>query len=138
MIYLDNSTDLEIDLDLLEKIALSLTEKDIELLVVDDYQMREINKTQRGIDKSTDVLSFPLEEIIHTPIGSIVVNKTEVINASKEFSHSQKEETALLFIHGLLHLLGYDHENDDGQMRKKEREIIDSFNLPKSLIIRSE
>jgi len=52
--------------------------------------------------------------------------------------HSYNDEVTLLFIHGLLHLLGFDHEVDNGQMREEERKLIEYFSLPKSLILRSE
>ena len=61
-----------------------------------------------------------------------------VKNVSQELGHSYEEELSLLFIHGILHLLGYDHEIDNGEMRKREEELIRQFNLPKSLIIRME
>ena len=55
-----------------------------------------------------------------------------------QLGHGRDDETALLFTHGMLHVLGYDHESDDGQMRAKECEIIEKFRLPKSLIVRTE
>lgn len=124
--------------EILDKIAVFLTSADIELVFVNSNQMQNINKNERGINKTTDVLSFPLEAILHFPIGCIVINMELVTQKSLEFSHSENEEMALLFIHGMLHILGFDHEKDSGQMRQKEREIIDKFNLPKSLIIRAE
>ena len=57
---------------------------------------------------------------------------------SKELGHTPQDELALLFIHGLLHLLGYDHECDNGEMRAKEEELIKKFDLPESLIIRTD
>ena len=54
-----------------------------------------------------------------------------------QLGHGRDDETALLFTHGMLHVLGYDHESDDGQMRAKECEIIEKFRLPKSLIVRT-
>ena len=57
---------------------------------------------------------------------------------SAEFGHDSEDELSLLFIHGLLHLLGFDHEVDNGEMRAKEKEIIQAFSLPSSLIIRTE
>jgi probable rRNA maturation factor len=55
---------------------------------------------------------------------------------AKLYNHSFNDELALLFIHGLLHLVGYDHEIDDGEHRAKEEEMIKKFNLPNSLIVR--
>lgn len=129
---------LEFSLTLCEKIAAKLTDKDIELVVVDENAMCEINKTQRSIDKTTDVLSFPLQSIENLPLGSIVINANAVKNEAKAIGHSQEYEFALLFLHGLLHLLGFNHETDSGEMRAKEKELITFFKLPESLIIRNE
>ncbi|MDT8338255.1 MAG: rRNA maturation RNase YbeY [Sulfurimonas sp.] len=138
MIELDNRTSLEIDTLVINAIADSLTKKEIELILTSSDEMREINKTHRNIDKDTDVLSFPYEEMPMSPIGSIVISSSHVEASAKEFGHSTDDEFALLFIHGMLHLLGYDHEVDNGEMRKKEAELIEKFNLPKSLIIRTQ
>lgn len=138
MIELDNRTPLQIDIATAEKIADFLTKKEIELIITDGKEMREINKTHRSIDKDTDVLSFPYEEMPMSPLGSIVISSFYIEKKAKELGHSQNDEFALLFIHGLLHLLGYDHEVDGGEMRKKESELIKKFNLPQSLIVRTE
>ena len=138
MIELENNTSLNVDEDFLNKIASSATNKDIELIITNAKEIQEINKQYRGIDKSTDVLSFPYEEMPMAPLGSIVICDSYVIDKAKEFTHTQDDELALLFIHGLLHLLGYDHEVDNGEMRLKEEEIIKKFKLPQSLIIRTQ
>lgn len=137
MIDFENQTELEIDISLSQKIAASLTKKDIELILTTSKEMREINKIHRCIDKDTDVLSFPYEDVFMTPLGSIVISSAFVEEKSKELGHSQNDEFTLLFIHGLLHLLGYDHEVDNGEMREMETKLIEKFNLPKSLIVRT-
>lgn len=123
---------------ILDEICDFLTPADVELVFVDEAKMREINKEQRGIDKPTDVLSFPLNAILHCPIGTIVINKDAISSVSDLLGHSYDEEMALLFTHGLLHVLGYDHEKDNGEMRDMEFCVIQKFNLPNSLIIRNE
>jgi len=138
MVDLDNRTDFQINIMLLEKIASSLTQREIELIVTDNSEIQQINNDFRNIDKPTDVLSFPLEEVAGSPLGSIVISADYINEKSKEYDHSFDEESALLFIHGLLHLMGYDHEVDNGEHRKKEKEIIKQFNLPDSLIIRND
>ena len=138
MIDIENQSDLNIPLALLEKISNTLTNKEIDLLVTDDVKMKEINSEFRGIDKSTDVLSFPFEDVPMAPLGSLIISADYVKRVSLELEHSQDDEFCLLFIHGLLHLLGYDHEIDNGEMRDKERELIEAFNLPSSLIIRTQ
>lgn len=133
--------DLDFGLDLAEKIASELTDKDIELVIVDESAMKAINSAQRGIEKATDVLSFALKSVpnaANLPLGSIVINANAVKDEAKARKHSKEAEFTLLFLHGILHLLGFDHEKDNGQMREKERQIIEKFKLPQSLIIRSE
>ncbi len=138
MILLETNIDINIDIKKLEDIVNYLgVIKDIELLIVSDKTIQNINKEHRGIDKATDVLSFPLEDIEHLPLGSIVISADKAKEISQKLSHSLEDEIILLFIHGLLHLLGYDHEIDNGEMRSKEQEIIKKFNLPSSLIIRN-
>lgn len=138
MIEFDNRTDLALQTDLLERIADLLTKKDIELVVVNGDEMREINRESRNIDKDTDVLSFPYEDVPMGLLGSIVISSFYLQERAEEFTHTQNDEFTLLFIHGILHLLGYDHEIDSGEMRLKEIELIEEFSLPKSLIVRSQ
>lgn len=127
---------------ILGEILAELSDDAVELVFVRSEEMREINKNERGIDKTTDVLSFPLENVPFGGdtrlMGSVVINLDLVEQKSLEFSHSNDDEIALLFTHGLLHILGFDHESDNGEMREKECEIITKFKLPKSLIVRTE
>ncbi|WP_169778940.1 rRNA maturation RNase YbeY [Campylobacter curvus] len=123
--------------EILDEICAFLTPGDIELSFVNSEEMREINFKERGFDKTTDVLSFPLELVLHAPIGCIVINTELAMQKAAQLGHTNDDETALLFIHGLLHVLGFDHEKDGGQMREKEVQIITKFKLPKSLIVRT-
>ena len=139
MIFIDNQTESLINIDILENISNYLNiDRDIELIIVDNIKIKDINKEQRGINRPTDVLSFPIVGDKPLPLGSIVISIDKVKDASSTLGHSIDYEIALLFTHGLLHLLGFDHEEDDGEMREKEREIMLKFNLPKTLIVRVE
>ena len=122
---------------LLEQIADFLGAGDVELVFVNDDEIRKINREQRGIDKATDVLSFPYEQVSGGLMGSVVISTDTASRVAGELGHSIECEIALLFLHGVLHILGYDHEIDDGQMRDKEKEVIEHFSLPDSLIIRN-
>jgi len=124
--------------EILDEILGFLCEDDVELVFVDSSEMRKINFGARDIDKSTDVLSFPYEKVLHFPIGSVVINIDEVKEKAKFYGHTENDEISLLFLHGILHILGFDHETDSGQMREKECEVIEKFGLPKSLIVRVE
>ncbi len=137
MIDFENRSDFDFDVSVLNEIYEYLTDKDIELILTTDEEIRKLNKLYRNIDKPTDVLSFPLENLPGMPLGSIVISLDTAKEAAEKFGHSLNDEIKLLFIHALLHLLGYDHETDNGEMRQKEKEIIEKFNLPKSLIIRN-
>jgi probable rRNA maturation factor len=138
MIELDNKTNLWVNIQLLDSIMKLYTNKEVELIITTQDEIKNINKQHRGIDKSTDVLSFPYEDMPMSPLGSIVISSSHVETISKKLKHSTDEEISLLFIHGLLHLLGFDHEVDNGEMRKEEKKLIEMFNLPKSLIIRTQ
>ena len=122
---------------LLEQIADFLAAGDVELVFVNDDEMRKINREQRGIDKATDVLSFPYEQVSGGLMGSVLISTDTASRVASELGHSIECEIALLFLHGVLHILGYDHEIDGGQMREKEKEVIEHFSLPDSLIIRN-
>ncbi|WP_026804261.1 rRNA maturation RNase YbeY [Aliarcobacter lanthieri] len=138
MIDLDNQTNFDINLNKLEEISSLLTKREIELLIVDNPTIQEINKEYRQKDKPTDVLSFPFEgDFEHLPLGTIIISIDFVKEKSTEYNHKDEDELSLLFIHGLLHLLGYDHEIDMGEHRQKEEELIKKFNLPNSLIVRN-
>jgi probable rRNA maturation factor len=138
MIVFDDRYGYDFDISNLKDIKEFLTSKEVELIFMSDDDIAEINSEFREKNSPTDVLSFPLEEMPNSPLGTIVISIDKAKNKAEELGHSVDDEISLLFIHGLLHLLGYDHEDDDGQMREKEREIIKEFDLPDSLIVRSE
>ena len=139
MIVLENTTELLVPIDHLEKIADRLTEKDIELVLCNNDFIQALNDIHRRKNDPTDVLSFPMRgNREHEPIGSIVISMDKVKEEATRREHSEKDELALLFIHGVLHLLGYDHEKDNGEMRAMEEKLISYFNLPRSLIVRTE
>ncbi|MCL1905562.1 MAG: rRNA maturation RNase YbeY [Clostridiales bacterium] len=91
---------------------------ELSLLLTDDEGIRALNNAYRGQDKPTDVLSFPLWEEQPPalagggalPLGDIVISLTRAAVQGKELGHSTLREAVFLFVHGLLHLLGYDHE----------------------------
>lgn len=137
MIELDNRTEKNFDFSAIEAICAKLTDQEVELILTDNDEIAVINSQFRGMDKPTDVLSFPSDPFPGAPLGSIVISVDKVASVSEELGHSENDELSLLFIHGLLHLLGFDHEVDNGEMRAKEVELIEQFGLPKSLIVRT-
>lgn len=138
MIDLDNRTDKNFDFTLLEHILNALGAYEIELILTHDSEIASINHEFRGIDTATDVLSFPSDPFPNAPLGSIIISVDKVKSIAEELGHTPNDELALLFIHGMLHLLGYDHEIDDGEMRIREKELVEEFNLPLSLIVRTQ
>jgi len=143
MLNIDNDTDFSISTKILEDIVKIHTSREIDLIVCYNVTIQKYNKEYRGKDQATDVLSFPIENDIIIdndiiPLGSIIISIDFVHDKAREFNHSSTDEFTLLFIHGLLHLLGYDHEEDNGEMREMEESIIREMNLPKSLIVRTE
>lgn len=138
MLSIDNEGAITLPEALLERICAEHTDKEVELVIVDAKSMHALNLEHRNVDKTTDVLSFPIDDFPHAPLGSIVINYELAFQKAAELGHSAEEEITLLFIHGMLHLLGYDHETDAGEMRAMEAAWIEQYHLPKSLIIRTE
>lgn len=137
MLCIENESDIAINEALLHQICDQFTSKEVELLLVDALSIHELNREYRNIDKPTDVLSFPIDDFPHSPLGSIIINFELSKLKADELGHTIEEEITLLFIHGLLHLLGFDHEVDNGEMREKEESLIRTLNLPLSLIVRT-
>lgn len=107
------------------------------IIFIDDEQMHEMNKTYRGIDRTTDVLSFALEDnqTIKLPIrelGDIFISIPKMKEQAKEYGHSEKRELSFLVVHGLLHLLGYDHTISEEEEKKQfglQDEILNDLNI---------
>jgi probable rRNA maturation factor len=117
---------------------------DVTVAIVPDATVRRLNSLYRHIDASTDVLSFPsraggrAKEQPLTPfLGDIVIARGMARKQAKILGHSLAMELRLLALHGLLHLLGYDHENDDGRMARTEARLRRKAGLPLGLIARS-
>jgi len=119
---------------------LKVNEKsEISVLFTDDKFIRSLNTKYRGIDKPTDVLSFSLQEgDVKSPevesdklLGDIIISAETAKMQADSLNHSMERELTVLLIHGLLHLTGYDHEEDKDYniMRKKESEILKIFAL---------
>ncbi len=114
---------------------------EVNVTIVDDNEIKELNNDFRGIDKSTDVLSFPLGENGEYDInpetdalmlGDIVISAEHALAQAEEYGHSIDREVAFLTVHSMLHLLGYDHINSEAEekeMFKKQEEILIKMGL---------
>jgi len=106
---------------------LSVEADEVSIIFTSDEKIREYNREFRNIDRETDVLSFPLGERNlegKVNLGDIIISIETAKRQAQELGHSINEELKILIIHGLLHLLNYDHEIDDGEMREKEQELL--------------
>jgi len=107
---------------------------DLSVEIVSDRRMRALNRQFRGKDAVTDVLSFPSEE--RGFLGDIVIAAGVSNRQAKDAGHSAQTEVKVLALHGLLHLLGYDHETDDGKMARVEARLRKKAGLKEGLIER--
>lgn len=114
---------------------------EVSIVLTDDAEIQRLNREFRHVDAPTDVLSFPLlepEETVPLPpeapvhLGDIVISLDRARAQAQEYGHSLRREIAYLTVHGLLHLLGYDHETpaEQRQMRAKEEAAL--FDLPRT------
>jgi probable rRNA maturation factor len=104
-------------------------------LITNDEELRRLNRQFRKKDYATDVLSFPALENDDV-LGEIAISFDQAKQQAAERRHRVGEEIAVLMLHGLLHLLGMDHETDRGQMARAERKWRSSLGLPAGLIER--
>lgn len=160
-IFLENEGELDLNLpylELAEEVAEAVLdyencpyESQVELLLTDNDEIQRINQEFRSIDRPTDVLSFPMIEFEHPAeydfleeddscfdpetgellLGNIVISKEKVISQAEEYGHSVKREYAFLIAHSMLHLLGYDHmeEEERAVMEGKQREILTKLGI---------
>ncbi|HZT75015.1 MAG TPA: rRNA maturation RNase YbeY [Vicinamibacterales bacterium] len=123
----------------LRRVAPARARGAVTIALVGDARMRQLNRAFRGKDYATDVLSFPADPRPHGPryLGDIVVATGVARRQAREQGHSEAVELRVLSLHGLLHLLGYDHERDHGEMRRVEQRLLTKGGIPSGLILRA-
>jgi len=110
----------------------------VDVLLTDDATIRGLNRSFRGKDKATDVLSFPAIENQAKHVGDLAVSLETAARQAAEQGHLLEDEVRVLMLHGMLHLAGFDHERDEGEMAAREAELRVELGLPVGLIARVE
>ncbi len=109
----------------------------VNVLVTSSAEMKSLNRRFRGKDKPTDVLSFPAEPGTRKRFaGEIAISAEIAAQNARTLGHSPAREVKILVLHGILHLRGYDHECDNGEMAKREKQLRAKLHLPLGLIER--
>lgn len=103
-------------------LRLKLTPQSLSLVFIGERRMRSLNRRYRGVDRSTDVLSFDGSGL-PGHLGDIVISLPNAARNARQEKHSVQKEIGWLVLHGMLHLAGYDHETDQGQMRRLEYQL---------------
>lgn len=112
---------------------------EVTVLLTTDAAIRKLNRQFRNKNKATDVLSFPADGIGAEEIaGDLAISVPTALRQAIEQNHSLSTEIKVLVLHGLLHLAGYDHESDTGQMARRERLLRAKLTLPQGLIERAK
>ena len=110
----------------------------VNVLLTTNSEMKSLNRRFRGKDKPTDVLSFPAESEAQKRIaGEIAISAEIATQNARALGHSPAEEIKILLLHGVLHLRGYDHECDNGQMARREKHLRAKLRLPLGLMERT-
>jgi probable rRNA maturation factor len=118
---------------------------EVHVLLADDATLKRLNRTFRGKNKATDVLSFPAGPttvFFGDPegpelAGDLAISLETAARQAARFGHSLPDEVRVLLLHGVLHLAGFDHERDAGEMAGREAELRQKLGLPTSLIART-
>ena len=164
--YVENETEVELPFDIqeiLEKIMSTVMEMEncpyettVNLLITDNNGIREYNRNYRGIDRETDVLSFPNISFLHESdfssaelseadyfdpdtgeliLGDIILSVERILTQAKEYGHSILREFAFLTAHSMLHLCGYDHmeEETESVMEEKQEAVLTQLGITRNL-----
>lgn len=138
-----NNTSDNVDIDKLKDIALYTLKREnidnsiLNVIIIDNEEIHKINREYRGIDRPTDVISFALEDdctfvsLDITVLGDIYISIDKVYEQAKLYNHSVIREISFLTVHGVLHLLGYDHikEEEEKIMFDKQRKYLDELDI---------
>jgi probable rRNA maturation factor len=120
-------------------------EGEVQVLLADDATLKRLNRTFRAKNKPTDVLSFPAvspdvffgEPGASSLAGDLAISIETAARQAAEFGHTLRDEVRVLLLHGVLHLAGFDHEMDSGEMAARENELRRKLRLPLTLIARA-
>jgi probable rRNA maturation factor len=111
---------------------------EVDVLLADDSVLRQLNKSFRGKDKPTDVLSFPAPTAFAKKhAGDLAISLETAGRQATTYGHTIRDEVRILILHGLLHLAGEDHETDNGKMAGREARLRSELHLPATLIERT-
>lgn len=140
----------EVDPALLERVLTraliregSVRSVEISLVITDDAEVHRLNLQYRGVDRPTDVLSFsqveapeasafPSIEGAPRPLGDVIISGDRAREQARDYGHGERRELAYLAVHGLLHLLGYDHETEPERARMREKEEAALVDVPRA------
>ena len=104
---------------------------EVSVSFVEGEEIRALNRDFRGVDRVTDVLSFPMDEVYgdFRNLGDVIINTAKVKEQAREFGHSYRRELTYLTVHSLLHVVGYDHEEagEKAAMREMEEALLAAF-----------
>ncbi len=111
----------------------------VSVLLTTDREIRRLNRQFRGKGKATDVLSFPAAKAVSSEVaGDVAISVPTALRQARGQGHALSVEIKVLMLHGLLHLAGFDHERDTGQMARREKLLRGRLRLPEGLIERTK
>jgi len=110
----------------------------VTVMITSNREVQALNLRFKGSDRPTDVLSFPAPLFVRGFAGDIAISADIASRNARALGHRCSDEVRILVLHGILHLTGYDHENDRGEMARTERLLRKKLDLPAGLIERSD
>lgn len=132
MIEINNKTKSRININLVKRITDKFLlvnkkkDRDVSIAFIGDSKMKELNAIYRDRDRVTDILAFPDED---DDLGELIINYAQIKRQAKKFSNNTEEELVFILVHGLLHLIGYEDESEEGkgEMEKLGKKFIKKY-----------